>query len=125
MPPDLALAVALALASVGSAVIIGLALVALVRRRSWPYLLVTLALATLLARTAVGVGSLWGWFSVATHHTVEHALDVAMAGLVIAAVYLARGARRPVGGTEPEEGEALRDGGPEDGDALRDGGPEP
>lgn len=94
-PPvaDPVMATVLALAGLGSAVIIGLALAALVRRQSWSYLLVTLALATLLARTVVAATALAGGMESVTHHTVEHVLDVAMAALVIAAVYTARTAR--------------------------------
>jgi len=90
----LVLSLVLALAGLGSAVMIGLALAALVRRQSWSYLLVTLALATLLGRTAVAAGSMSGVVSTASHHTLEHLLDVLMAALVIAAVYTARQARR-------------------------------
>ncbi|WP_255151834.1 DUF7471 family protein [Halorarius halobius] len=93
MSNDLLLAVVLAVAGLCAAGIVGVALAALVQRQSVPYLLVTLALATLLARTAVGVALMWGVFPDATHHTLEHALDVVMAGLVIAAVYTARQAR--------------------------------
>lgn len=112
-----ALGVVLALAGLGSAVVIGLALAALVRRQSWPYLLVTLALGTLLARTAVGVVEMWDVITVDTHHTLEHALDILMAALVIAAVYTARVARRsarvsPDGGRHDARG---------DGDATRRG----
>lgn len=90
---DPVMAAVLALAGLGSAVVIGLALAALVRRQSWSYLLVTLALATLLARTVVAASALAGGLGSVTHHTVEHVLDVAMAALVIAAVYTARTAR--------------------------------
>lgn len=93
MSTSLVLALVLAVAGLCAAGVIGMSLAALVRRRSVPYLLVTLALATILARTGVGVGVMWGWFSDATHHTLEHGLDVLMAGLVIAAVYTARRAR--------------------------------
>jgi len=89
------MALLLALAGLGSAVLVGLALAAFARRRSRPYLLVVLALATLLARTAVAVLSMTWTLSVADHHTFEHVLDVAMAALVIAAVYTARAARSP------------------------------
>lgn len=94
MASDLTLALVLSLAGLASAGLVGLALVALLRRRSWSYLLVALALATLLARTGVAVGSMTGTIGPATHHTLEHALDVAMAGLVIAAVVTARSAHR-------------------------------
>lgn len=84
----------LALAGLGSAVVLGLALAALVRRRSRSYLLVTLALATLLARTGVAALSLAGSVPEASHHLLEHGLDAAMAALVVAAVYDARSVRR-------------------------------
>jgi hypothetical protein len=93
MATEWGLAVVLALGGLGSAAILGLGLAALVQRRSWSYLLVTLALLTLLGRTAVGTVSVVGMLSVPTHHTVEHVLDVLMAALVIAAVYTARSAR--------------------------------
>src|SRR6056297_3426740 len=87
---DPGFAVLLALAGLGSAVLVGLALAALVRRRSRSYLLMTLALATLLARTAVAALLFTGSVSAASHHWVEHVLDAAMAALVVAAVYDAR-----------------------------------
>jgi len=93
------LPVVLALAGLGSSILIGLALAALVRRRSWSYLLVTLALATLLARTAVAVLTMNAVIADETHHLLEHGLDVVMAALVVAAVYTARTAR----GAPPEE----------------------
>lgn len=85
-----------ALGGLASAGVIGLALAALVRRRSWPYLLVTLALGTLLARTGAAVASLWLLLPEGIHHLLEHALDVLMAALVIAAVVTARRAREEV-----------------------------
>jgi Na+/serine symporter len=93
MSEHVVLSVVLAVAGLCAAGIVGVALAALVQRRSVPYLLVTLALATVLARTVVGVALMWGVFPDATHHTLEHGLDVLMAGLVIAAVYTARQAR--------------------------------
>jgi hypothetical protein len=79
-----------ALAGLASAVLVGLALAAFVRRRSRSYLLVTLALAAVLARTGVAAVTLAGGMSDANHHLVEHGLDVVMAALVVAAVYYAR-----------------------------------
>lgn len=93
MSEHVVLPLVLAVAGLCAAGIVGVALAALVQRRSVPYLLVTLALATILARTAVGVALMWGLFPDTTHHTLEHGLDVLMAGLVIAAVYTARRAR--------------------------------
>lgn len=96
---DPALAAVLALAGLGSAAVLALALAALVRRRSRSYLLVALALSALLARTAVAALSMTGGLGAGAHHALEHGLDVVMAALVIAAVYDARSARRADGGT--------------------------
>ena len=84
----------LGVAGLGSAIVLSLALAALVRRRSRPYLLVALALSTLLARTGVAVLSAAGSVGAEAHHVLEHCLDVAMAALVVAAVYDARAARK-------------------------------
>ena len=84
------LSVVLGVTSIVAAVVIGVALAALLQRRSMPYLLVTLAFGTLLARSAVGGWLMMGGMDAAVHHTVEHGLDAVMAGLVIAAVYTAR-----------------------------------
>ena len=87
---DAALVAVLGLAGIASAVLLGLGLAALSRRQSKPYLLVALALATLAARTTVAVMTMLGVLPDGTHHLSEHTLDVAMAGLVIGAVYYAR-----------------------------------
>lgn len=104
MATEWLLAVVLALGGLGSAGIVGLALAALVQRRSWSYLLVTLALVTLGVRAVVGTFSLMGMLSVPTHHTAEHVLDVVMAALVIAAVYTARTARQSAAAAERSYG---------------------
>ncbi|MFD1566463.1 DUF7471 family protein [Halolamina litorea] len=80
--------VLLSAAAVLTAVVVGVAVAAFVRRRSRRYLLVALALSTLLARSAVGLGAYAGTIGPGLHHTLEHGLDVAMAALVIAAVFL-------------------------------------
>nr|WP_158059473.1 hypothetical protein [Halorussus halophilus] len=94
------MAALLALAGVGSALVLALALAAFLRRRTRSYLLVALALATLLARTAVATLSLTGSVADGSHHVFEHGLDVVMAALVIAAVYDARSARTVTGGEQ-------------------------
>jgi len=91
---SVALPVVLGLAALSAALVIGVALAALLQRRSMPYLLVLLAFVTLLARTAVGVAVMTGSVGETAHHTLEHGLDAVMAGLVIAAVYTARQERR-------------------------------
>ncbi|MFB6270329.1 MAG: hypothetical protein ABEH83_10315 [Halobacterium sp.] len=99
---DVPLTLALAAAGVGSAVLAGAALAAFLRRKSRPYLLVALALLALLARSAVAGATVGGMLASDVHHVLEHGLDVAMAGLVIAAVWYARSVRTdPTRGGEP------------------------
>jgi hypothetical protein len=94
------LAAVLTVASVASAALVGLALAALVRRRTSPYLFVALAVAALAARSVVGWLGMVGRLSTGTHHLAEHALDVVMVALVVAAVYYARAVRPQ---TTPEQ----------------------
>ncbi|MFB6096161.1 MAG: hypothetical protein ABEJ74_02080 [Haloferacaceae archaeon] len=73
-----------------TAVLAGLGLAAFARRRSRSYLLVALALLALFARTLVAVAAMAGLLDGGAHHLLEHGLDVAMAALVVGAVYYAR-----------------------------------
>lgn len=81
---------ALTLAGVLAAILAGFGLAAYARRRSRSYLLVTLALSTLVARTVVGFVAYIGLIGPDAHHLLEHGLDVLMAALVIAAVFVVR-----------------------------------
>ncbi|WP_276259479.1 DUF7471 family protein [Haloglomus litoreum] len=103
------LIVLLALAGVAAATLLGLALAGFARRRSASYLLVALALATLLARVGVATAAMAGLLADPDHHLAEHILDVLMAALVIAAVYTARSVRRRARSDETPE--AAPDGG--------------
>jgi len=80
----------LTLAAVGTAVLLGLAIGAYVRRQSRPYLLIVAALAALLGRSAVAGLTITGLFTPLEHHFLEHGLDVVLVALVIAAVYHSR-----------------------------------
>lgn len=90
MGPDGALLSTLAVAAVGSAALVALSVVAFDRRRSVPYLLVTLALATLFGRTAVGWLTASDVVGSSVHHIAEHGLDAVTAALLLGAVLLAR-----------------------------------
>ena len=91
-----ALGVVVLVGTVGGALLCGLAVAAFVRRRSRPYLLVVGAFAALFVRSGVAVATLFGGVDPATHHLVEHGVDIVLVALVIAAVYDARNARREV-----------------------------
>lgn len=93
---NLSLVATVALASLGGAVLLGLALAAFLRRQSRPYLLVALALAALFARSVVAVLAMTGTVETNVHHLLEHGFDVALVALVIGAVYYARTVSREV-----------------------------
>jgi len=90
-PDEHLLAAVLVVGALASGFILALALVVFARRRSWSYLLVTLALGTLLVRTGFGLLNVRGTIAPVPHHIVEHGLDVVTVALLLGAVYLARG----------------------------------
>lgn len=87
---SVAYALVIAAGGIAGAVLLGLGLAAFLRRGSRSYLLVALAIGTLAARAVLAAASAFGVVDAGVHHFGEHLLDVAMAGLVIAAVYYAR-----------------------------------
>jgi hypothetical protein len=93
---SLSLLAVVSVAALGTAVLLGLAFAAFVRRRSRPYLLLVAAFAALLGRSAVVAISALGLLSPTNHHLFEHGLDVVLVALVVAAVYYARTVRREV-----------------------------
>lgn len=80
----------LVLAVVTSAGLVSLGVVAYFYRQSRSYLLVVLALATLVIKAVLGSLVLVQMFSMEIHHLFEHLLDVLMAIFLIAAIYYAR-----------------------------------
>ncbi|WP_254282005.1 DUF7471 family protein [Haloarcula salina] len=84
------IAAVLLVSTLAGAALCGLAVVAYRRRRSRSYLLVVVALAALLARPLVALGSSAAMVSAETHHLIEHALDTVFVALVLAAVYYTR-----------------------------------
>jgi hypothetical protein len=80
----------LAIAVIGSAALLGLAIAAVLRRGTRPYLLIAAAIGAVFARAAVGGLTVTGVFSATEHHLLEHGLDAVLVALVIAAVYYAR-----------------------------------
>ena len=90
MTDEYLLPVVLGVAGLGSAVLVGAAALALFRRQSLSYFLVTLAVGTLLLRSFLGAVMLGGVMSAHGHHLLEHVLDAVVIGLLFAAVYAAR-----------------------------------
>lgn len=91
-PPSISLPLLLilAIASVGTTILLALALLAFTQRRSQPYLLIALAIAALFLRTVVAGLSMVGVLPTTSHHLFEHALDVVIVVLIIVAIYYAR-----------------------------------
>lgn len=127
--PDRVTLAVLTIAAGFTAVVAGLAIAAFVQRRSRPYLLVALALSALVGRTVVGLSAYTTVFDASQHHLLEHGLDVVMAALVIAAVYLVRSSdpgdhsaarRRADGGVNPVASRRDRTDGGHNRDAASD-----
>lgn len=87
---DVILFCLIVVAGLAAAVLMSLGLVAFSRRKSRSYLLVFLALCTLVCKALAGGLTIAGILPTDLHHTVEHGLDLVMAILLIAAVYYAR-----------------------------------
>lgn len=77
-------------ATIGSAALVLVAGMALLRRRTWSYLFITVAIGMLLVRSLVGFLALGGPIHGETHHMLEHLFDVMAIVLLFAAIYTAR-----------------------------------
>lgn len=80
----------LLLAGIGTVSLFCIGLAAYHRRRSMPYLLVTLALGALVLRTVVGWGTALGIVPMTIHHFLEHGLDFFVAATLLYTVYRSR-----------------------------------
>lgn len=80
----------LLLAGIGTVSLFCIGLAAYHRRRSIPYLLVTLALGALVLRTVVGWGTAFGAVPMTIHHFLEHGLDFFVAATLLYTVYQSR-----------------------------------
>lgn len=84
---SLTLLIVVALAGVGTGILFVVSFVAYRRRRSSQYLLISVAVGALLARSVVGAGTVLGYVPMPVHHFLEHSLDFAIAAIVLYAVY--------------------------------------
>lgn len=87
--PQLAplLVLLLILATIGTAILFVAGLVAYSRRRTTRYLLITIVLGLLVARSVTGLGTVFGIVPMTIHHFVEHSFDFLIAVLLLYAVY--------------------------------------
>ncbi len=81
------LLVTIILAGVGTTILFVLGLFAYWRRKTLRYLLITVALFALVARSVVGLGTIYGYVPMPIHHLVEHGLDFLIAAIILYAVY--------------------------------------
>ncbi len=77
----------IAIAGLGTGVLFAVSLVAYSRRRNRQFLLISVAVGALLARSIIGAGTVLGYVPMAVHHFVEHSLDFVIAAVVLYAVY--------------------------------------
>ena len=75
------------LAVFGTTILFCCGVVAYWRRRSTRYLLITIVLGLLAARSLVGLGTVFGLVPMTFHHLVEHGVDFTIAVLILYAVY--------------------------------------
>lgn len=101
-PIDTALFAILVLGGLASALLVSLGVYAFVRRQSRSYLLVILALGTLVLKALLGGLALWNVIPISQHHLIEHTLDVLMAAFLLTAVYEARTPPKPTRNTREQ-----------------------
>ncbi len=89
------------LAALGTGSLFLVSLFAYAQRRSPRYLLITVAVGALFARSLVGLGTVSGVVPMPVHHLVEHSLDFLIAALVLAAVLRSKPSSLSVGRDEP------------------------
>lgn len=83
-----ALLVVIGLATLGTAALFLVATAGALRRQSQPYLLLTVAIGLLVVRSVVGIGTVFGAVSMPVHHLAGHGVDLSIALLVLAAIFL-------------------------------------
>lgn len=83
---SLLLVAVILLAGTGTGLLFGISVIAYTRRRSRRYLLVTIAVGALFARSIVGIGTVLGIVPMTAHHVIEHSLDFTIAATILYAV---------------------------------------
>ena len=81
------LLVILVLATLGTATLFVIGLAGYRRRRTRTYLLMTVVLGLLVVRSVVGIGTVLGAVPMPVHHLIEHSSDLAVAALVLYALF--------------------------------------
>lgn len=82
------LLVLIALSTLGTVVLFLVATTGTVRRQNTTYLLLTVAIGLLVARSLVGLGTVFGAVPMPVHHLAGHGVDLSIALLVLAAIFV-------------------------------------
>ena len=82
------LLVVIGLATLGTAALFLVATAGALRRKSQPYLLLTVAIGLLVVRSVVGIGTVFGAVPMPVHHLAGRGVDLSIALLVLAAIFL-------------------------------------
>lgn len=86
----------IALATLGTLALFLVAATGTMRRRTHTFVLLTVAIGLLVARSVVGVGTVLGAVPMPAHHLASHGFDLLIAVLVLSAIYT-------VGSPQPPE----------------------
>ncbi|WP_455550785.1 DUF7471 family protein [Haloarcula laminariae] len=89
------LLILIALATLGTVVLFLIATAGAIRRRNTTYLLLTVAIGLLVARSFVGLGTVFGAVPMPVHHLAGHGVDLSIALLVLAAIFIVDSPDRP------------------------------
>jgi len=89
LDPQLApvLVAIIVLATIGTATLFVVSVVAYARRRTVRYCLITVVLGVLVVRSVTGLGTVFGLVPMTLHHLVEHGCDFLIALLLLYVVY--------------------------------------
>jgi heme A synthase len=77
----------LGLSALGTLALFVVAAASTHRRRSRPFVLLTVAIGLLVLRSVVGIGTVLGVVPMVVHHLAEHGIDFLIAVLVLSAIY--------------------------------------
>ena len=82
------LIVIIVLAAIGTGILFVISALAYRRRGSRRYLLITIAIAALFARSLIGIGTVYGHVPMFLHHFIEHTLDFLIAVIILYTIYV-------------------------------------
>lgn len=75
------------LAALGTTALFLVSVIAYRRRRTFPYLIIMVAIGLLVFRTAIGFATMFGYVPMTLHHVIEHLTDFLIAALIIFLLY--------------------------------------